>query len=128
VDNAFHHGRGRVALAASCRNGRGELHVVDEGAGFPPQFLDRAFDRFSRADDARGSEGSGLGLAIVETIARAHNGEARAANRAEGGADQWLSLPLCGRAASNEGSASADDAPILVGGAAAPAADETIRP
>jgi signal transduction histidine kinase len=96
ADNAFRHGNGAVTLAASRRNGRGEVHVLDQGAGFAPQFLDRAFERFSRADDARAGEGTGLGLAIVETIARAHRGEAGAANRAEGGADQWLSLPLGG--------------------------------
>jgi heavy metal sensor kinase len=94
VDNALQHGSGRVTLAAARRNGRGELHVVDAGAGFPQQFLDRAFERFSRADDARSGDGSGLGLAIVDTIARAHHGEAGAANRIGGGADQWLSLPL----------------------------------
>jgi two-component system OmpR family sensor kinase len=94
VDNAFQHGGGRVTLAAARRNGRGELHVFDAGAGFPEQFLGRAFERFSRADDAREGDGSGLGLAIVDTIARAHHGEAGAANRTGGGADQWLSLPL----------------------------------
>ena len=33
------------------------------------------------------------GLAIVQTVARAHGGEAHAGNRAEGGADVWLTLP-----------------------------------
>jgi heavy metal sensor kinase len=94
VDNAFQHGNGRVTLAAARRNGQGEVHVLDDGSGFPPQFLGRAFERFSRADEARGGDGSGLGLAIVDTIARAHHGEAGAANRTGGGADQWLSLPL----------------------------------
>jgi signal transduction histidine kinase len=70
--------------------------VFDAGAGFPEQFLVRAFERFSRADNAREGDGSGLGLAIVDTIARAHHGEAGAANRTGGGADQWLSLPLRG--------------------------------
>ena len=47
----------------------------------------RAFERFSRADEARGRGGSGLGLAIVETIARAHGGSATATNGANGGAE-----------------------------------------
>jgi signal transduction histidine kinase len=92
VANAFEHGAGQVTLLAKPVNGRVELHVTDEGAGFPPAFVDRAFDRFSRADDARGSGGSGLGLAIVELIARAHGGDAHAVNRRDGGSDVWISL------------------------------------
>jgi signal transduction histidine kinase len=93
LDNARRHGGGAVRLTATQRNGDVELHVLDDGAGFPPDFLPQAFERFSRADSAH-SDGSGLGLAIVDTIARAHGGEAHAANRAGGGADVWLALPL----------------------------------
>jgi signal transduction histidine kinase len=93
VDNALRHGSGNVMLTARVRNGTAELHVLDEGPGFPHEFLGRAFERFSRSD-ASAVEGSGLGLAIVETIARAHDGRAHAANRPEGGADVWLALPL----------------------------------
>jgi signal transduction histidine kinase len=92
VDNAFAHGRGEVRLSAVPQNGTVELHVADDGLGFPAEFLDRAFERFSRADDARGRGGSGLGLAIVDTVARAHRGSAHAANRAGGGADVWVTL------------------------------------
>ena len=49
--------------------------------------------RFSRASSSNRDGGSGLGLAIVQTVARAHGGEAHAANREDGGADVWLSLP-----------------------------------
>src|SRR6266540_3176278 len=93
VDNALRHGGGHITLSARARNGTAELHVIDEGAGFPRAFMDRAFERFSRAD-ARSADGSGLGLAIVETITRAHHGQADVANRPDGGADVWLSLPL----------------------------------
>ncbi|OLD98896.1 MAG: hypothetical protein AUG91_07965 [Actinobacteria bacterium 13_1_20CM_4_69_9] len=92
VDNALRHGGGLVTLTAASRNGSVELHVLDEGEGFPEAFLSHAFERFSRADAAR-QDGSGLGLAIVETVARAHGGEAHAANRPSGGADVWLALP-----------------------------------
>jgi two-component system, OmpR family, sensor kinase len=94
VDNALVHGRGTVRLRARERDGVIELHVRDEGRGFPASFLDRAFDRFSRADDARTTEGTGLGLSIVALIARAHGGEAQAENPPAGGADVWLTLPL----------------------------------
>jgi signal transduction histidine kinase len=68
-----------------------ELHVRDEGGGFPDDFLPRAFSRFSRAEPGHSGGGAGLGLAIVDAIARAHGGAAGAAN--DGGADLWISLP-----------------------------------
>jgi signal transduction histidine kinase len=80
-------------MSARASNGRVELHVSDEGPGFPPDFLDAAFERFTRADEGRGRGGTGLGLAIVEAIAHAHHGQASASNRPEGGADVWLELP-----------------------------------
>lgn len=92
VENALLHGRGRILLIARRRDGRVELHVRDEGSGFPPEFIERAFDRFSRSDSARQGPGVGLGLAIVDLIARAHGGSAHAANL-NGGADAWLELP-----------------------------------
>jgi heavy metal sensor kinase len=92
VDNALVHGAGMVRLAAVTREGRVELHVSDEGDGFPDGFEARAFDRFSRADEARSRGGSGLGLAIVQSIATAHGGEAGVST--DGGrADVWISLP-----------------------------------
>ena len=93
VANAFDHGQGTITLQGHTENSNVELHVTDEGPGFPHGFLERAFDRFSRADDARTAGGTGLGLAIVELIARAHGGEAFVANRREGGSDAWISLP-----------------------------------
>jgi two-component system, OmpR family, sensor kinase len=92
VENALRHGRGRILLEARASTGRVELHVQDEGEGFPPGLLRSAFEPFSRSDSARSSQGAGLGLAIVDVIARAHGGAAHAAN-VDGGADVWLVLP-----------------------------------
>jgi len=95
VENALRHGRGRILLQARRRADRIELHVRDDGPGFPAGFIDHAFDPFSRGDAARHGPGAGLGLAIVAAIARAHGGAAHAAN-AGGGADAWLELPAGG--------------------------------
>jgi signal transduction histidine kinase len=92
VSNALEHGDGAVVLRSRAVDGRVEIHVTDEGRGFPEPFVARAFDRFSRADGARASGGAGLGLAIVELIARAHGGDARVENRRGGGSDAWISL------------------------------------
>jgi len=93
VDNALRHGGGTVLLRAEAVNGRVELHVEDGGGGFPPAFLEHAFERFSRPDAARERGGAGLGLSIVRTIAEAHGGSADAANVHGGGADVWLAVP-----------------------------------
>jgi signal transduction histidine kinase len=93
VDNAFVHARGDVALSASRTNGLVELHVTDGGPGLPAGFAERAFDRFSRPDDARDGGGAGLGLAIVDLIARAHGGNARIGAAPEGGADVCIVIP-----------------------------------
>jgi signal transduction histidine kinase len=93
VDNALRYGAGTIDLVASGEDGAVEIHVLDRGAGFPQDFLDRAFERFSRASSSDRDGGSGLGLAIVQTVAHAHGGEAHAGNREGGGADVWLTLP-----------------------------------
>jgi signal transduction histidine kinase len=93
VDNAFRHGDGEVRMWASNSGDGVQLHVTDSGPGFPPDFIAQAFERFTRADEARGRGGTGLGLAIVQTIAVAHGGRAAAANDPAGGADVWITVP-----------------------------------
>lgn len=97
VENALKHAQGSIRLDAVEQDRWIELHVRDEGRGFPSGFLPRAFDRFSRADDARSGDGTGLGLTIAAAIARTHSGSAHAKNLESGGADVWLSLPPAGR-------------------------------
>jgi two-component system OmpR family sensor kinase len=92
VDNALTHGAGAVELSAEEHDGFVELHVQDGGSGFPEEFRPRAFDRFSRADEARSRGGSGLGLSIVELVATAHGGRVGVRDTPSGGADVWLSL------------------------------------
>jgi two-component system OmpR family sensor kinase len=96
VENALRHGEGEVKLSAAGQDGVIDLHVRDQGAGFPPDFIADAFTRFARPDQDRARAGSGLGLSIVRTIAEAHEGSAHAANPPGGGADVWLSLPRTG--------------------------------
>jgi signal transduction histidine kinase len=94
VDNALRHGAGTVRLHGAVENGTLALRVSDEGSGFPADFLPHAFERFSRVDIARAGGGTGLGLAIVDAIARAHGGNATAANGPGGGAEITLTIPV----------------------------------
>ena len=64
----------------------GTLSVRDHGPGFAEADLSRVFERFYRADEARGMQGSGLGLAIVKQAAETHGGRVEAANAPGGGA------------------------------------------
>jgi two-component system OmpR family sensor kinase len=92
VDNALRYGASPMQLSAKERDGSIELHVTDEGTGFPPAFIPHAFERFTQADASHGNEGTGLGLAIAGMIAEAHGGSAHVANRASGGADAWIAI------------------------------------
>ncbi len=73
---------------------RSEIHVVDDGAGLPPEERARAFDRLWRADPTRdGLGGSGLGLAIVAKLVHADGGTARLDAAPGGGVDAVVDLP-----------------------------------
>jgi signal transduction histidine kinase len=93
IDNALRHGGRTVVVRARCSGRTVTIEVSDDGPGFPPEFMDAAFERFTRADSARTAGGAGVGLSIVRSIARAHGGEARACNLAGGGALVSLLFP-----------------------------------
>lgn len=76
VSNALRYGQGDITLAADQSDGYTRLSVTDEGTGFPPEFVDKAFDRFSRAETSRATGGTGLGLSLVRAVAEAHHGTA----------------------------------------------------
>jgi two-component system, OmpR family, sensor histidine kinase MprB len=81
----------------------GVLSVRDHGPGFDEQDLPHVFDRFYRADGARGLPGSGLGLAIVRQAAEACGGYAQAGNAQGGGALLRVSFgPRAGFSAAGE--------------------------
>jgi nitrogen fixation/metabolism regulation signal transduction histidine kinase len=86
---------GRVALVTRREGSRAVLSVQDNGAGFPPSSLSRAFEPYVTTK----SKGTGLGLAIVKKIVDEHHGEVRLANRDEGGAEVVIKLPLIEHAA-----------------------------
>ena len=86
VANALDHGGGQVEVVGRAENGTVALDVLDRGPGLSAEDVDRAFQRFYKADGARARGGSGLGLAIALEQARAQGGSIEAGNRQSGGA------------------------------------------
>ena len=97
VDNALRHGGRSIGLVAEERGEGVRVQVRDDGPGIPAAFVGSAFERFSRADHARGRGGAGLGLAIVAAIATAHGGTVGAESPESGGAAVWIWLPSSAR-------------------------------
>jgi len=76
LDNALKYSPlgGRVTLEARRSGSQVVLSVSDAGPGVSPADRERIFDRFYRADVARGRGGAGLGLAIAKWIVDEHHG------------------------------------------------------
>ena len=73
LTNARRYTPAGTTVTVRARPGLIEIH--DDGPGFPPELVDRAFERFVRADTARSrTGGTGLGLALVRAIVSAHGG------------------------------------------------------
>ncbi len=68
---------GRVSLDLYRQNRYAVISIRDTGIGIAPDQIDKVFDRFWRADQARTSRegGTGLGLAISEAIVKRHGGK-----------------------------------------------------
>jgi two-component system, OmpR family, sensor histidine kinase BaeS len=75
------------------------LTVTDDGPGVDPIDLPFVFDRFYRAQGARGTAGAGLGLAICRALVEAQGGTIAADDAPGGGARFTVLLPAApGRA------------------------------
>ena len=76
------------------------LEVDDHGPGLSKEQADRVFERFYRADQARGRKtgGAGLGLAIVAALVTAHGGAVGVDTAPGSGAMFWITLPLAAEA------------------------------
>lgn len=93
IHNSATHGATEIVVSSVEHPAHVSIIVSDDGPGFPPDDLERVFERFYRADPARSPSGSGLGLSIAAAIATAHRGEISAANRVNGGAIVTITLP-----------------------------------
>ena len=99
LDHALRHTPpgGRGTLCGRRSAAAVELAVADTGDGLAPGELARVFERFFRADRARGhtdERGSGLGLTIARAIVDAHDGTLRAESEGPGRGSRFvIALP-----------------------------------
>jgi signal transduction histidine kinase len=85
MDNAlkYSHPGGAVDVVVAPEAARVTVTIQDRGVGISPTDLPHIFQRFYRADKARGDGGYGLGLSIASTIAEEH-GASLSADSTEG--------------------------------------------
>jgi signal transduction histidine kinase len=97
LSNAMRHSPagGEVKVRGAPVTGGVRIEVGDEGAGVPPEDIERIFDRFYRVDAARrsGAGGAGLGLAIARSIVELHGGSIRAEPQLPTGCRVVIDLP-----------------------------------
>jgi signal transduction histidine kinase len=87
---------GVVEVTVTPRDGHVRVSVVDHGAGVPPEFRDRMFQRFAQADasDRRAKGGTGLGLSISRSIVEAHGGRIGFETEPDVRTEFFFELPL----------------------------------
>ena len=93
IENALKFGTEvELRIEDSCE--RMVIHVLDNGPGIADALLEKVFEPFFRAEVSRNraTGGSGLGLSIARNIVRAHGGDIRLRNRAEGGLEAIVEL------------------------------------
>jgi signal transduction histidine kinase len=80
----------RIHIRLRSQQNSAELVIEDNGPGFPPDIVTRAFERFVKG---KHSTGHGLGLAFVDAVVQVHGGAIRISDGPNGGAVVTLSLP-----------------------------------
>ena len=91
----FSHPGDTVWVRASWADDQWRIDVADQGIGIPPDEMDRLFQRFVRASNARtsGRPGTGLGLSVVKAIVDLHGGQVMVDSALEQGTTFSIFLP-----------------------------------
>jgi len=79
-----------IRISTRCDGRFAELRMTDNGSGFPPNILARAFEPYVTSK----AKGTGLGLAIVKKIIDEHHGSIELSNLQPQGAEVKIRIPL----------------------------------
>jgi two-component system osmolarity sensor histidine kinase EnvZ len=96
IQNSLRYTEGDIEVFTGLDESTNSAYVIvsDQGEGIPDAEIEHLFQPFTQGDKARGTEGSGLGLAIIKRIVDTHGGSVELSNKAEGGLQAKVSLPL----------------------------------
>ncbi|MGV1683371.1 sensor histidine kinase [Sphingopyxis sp. NJF-3] len=95
VDNAVAYGV-RARLSVAVADGWARITVSDDGPGLTDEQIRTLVEPFARGEESRNraTGGAGLGLSIAREIAEGEGGALTLANRAGGGLDAVIALPV----------------------------------
>lgn len=98
LDNAIKYGR-EPAIELESRADQLLIRVLDRGPGIAPEFLEQVFAPFFRLETSRNKStgGVGLGLSAARAIVLEQGGELTLHNRAGGGLEARVLLPVLAR-------------------------------
>ncbi len=95
TDNAIAYGK-RARLSVAVEGGHARITVSDDGPGLTDAQIRTLIEPFARGEQSRNraTGGAGLGLSIARDIAEGEGGALTLGNRAGGGLDAVISLPV----------------------------------
>ncbi len=95
IDNGVAYGQ-RARLSVATADGMARIIVSDDGPGLPDEQIATLIEPFARGEQSRNraTGGAGLGLSIARDIAEGEGGTLTLANRAGGGLDAVVELPV----------------------------------
>lgn len=95
---------GKVSMEVLDEGSWIRVSVTDTGIGIPKNAIDRLFEEFYRADNARATErdGTGLGLSFAKRVVERHGGRIWARNNPDQGSTFVFTLPKANPAAKNQ--------------------------
>lgn len=99
----FTHAGGSISIRCQADSDRARVAFSDNGAGVPPEFLQRIFEPFTQAAEVPSGVGVGLGLSIVRRIVELHHGTIHVSSAGSGcGTTFVVELPVFATSAGSE--------------------------
>ncbi len=99
LDNAckYSHSETTIRVVSKVIGKKNMIKIIDQGIGIEAKDLDKIFDRFYQADNARtknNTSGYGLGLSIAQKIIESHHGSIKVSSQPNIGTKFIIYLPL----------------------------------